>query len=72
MIIFLSQIFDCMSVYSIWKIAGNVVMLTENRVGTITKKLMILTTILNPILKFLYENRKHDCIFFALYRNVFS
>ena len=33
---------------------------------------MIFLSILKPILKFLYHNGKHGCVFFAVHRTVFS
>lgn len=56
----MSWISDCNSVYFILKFAINVLLLTENGVKNI------------PILEFLYEDRKHSCLFFTVHGTVFN
>ena len=45
----------------------NVFMLNENRVANIQKKIEKKTSILKPVLKFLYQNWKHGCFHIFLF-----
>lgn len=72
MIRFLSWRSDCNFMHSIWEFAGPVFMLTEKAVADIPRKMMIFWAILKSIVKFLYQNGKQSCIFFSVYRTIFS
>ena len=61
---------DCNSLHFIWKFAGNVFMSTENRLANMNWWFFL--ALLKHILKFLYQNRKHGCMFFTVQRTVFS
>ena len=65
-------IFDCNSIHSVWKFAGNVFMSPENGVANIQKTDDFFLALLKPILQFLHHSGKHSCIFSAVHRTVFS
>jgi len=69
MIRFLSWISDCKSIHSIWKFACNVFVSTEKGVANINW--FFFFAVLKPILKFLYQNRKQGCVFYAVQSTVF-
>jgi len=45
-------------------------MLTENEVANISKKMTSFFAALKRVLKFLYQKRKHSCMFFVDHRTV--
>jgi len=47
-------------------------MLTGNRVANQQQQKIIFLAILKPILKYLYKNRKHGCVFSTVSRTAFS
>ena len=65
----------CSSVHTPWKSVGDVFMLTENGVKNTHKNwwlLPFLFLISKPVLRFLYQNKKHGCMFFTVHATVFS
>lgn len=61
---------DCNSIRSLWKFASNT-FVNWKWSCKCTKK-VIFFQIMTPILRFLYQNRKHGCISFTVHRTAFS
>lgn len=67
---FFSWMSDCNSIRSLWKFASNT-FVNWKWSCKCTKK-VIFFQIMTPILRFLYQNRKHGCISFTVHRTAFS
>ena len=64
---------DYNSIHSIWKITGNVIYVNwKQNCEYIKKNWRFFSAVLKPILKFLYQNGKHGCIFFSVLRTVLN